>query len=366
MNNLLNEIEKKCNLCVMTQIAGINFELACLREMGKEIFLDMIQYLPNDEIDSSNKKSLKLFYIKSEAIFNSMHRIMTQEKGKTIVVYHSRTVYKEAKYYVMGKIHIFYCDVEPYYIVSSYDKLYVIINCETHSAQRLYFRVMMEFILRAKELMGYHLIHAASVKINGKGILICGNKGSGKTTLLSHLLRSGCAEFIANDKVFLSSDLSQIEYYPLAARVGEGTVNRFKEYNLEQLYHRISEEEKKKPKENLSNEKWEFTPREMAQIFDCNYEPGAHFSIMLMPQINNNKLVEIFDQETNILDYDLFKSDSKFKIPNWLLNDFWTEYFKIQRGNLQEMDENKYISYELKYGYDSSSKDIFKTIVDAI
>ena len=68
MNNLLNEIEKKCNLCVMTQIAGINFELACLREMGKEIFLDMIQYLPNDEIDSSNKKSLKLFYIKSEAI----------------------------------------------------------------------------------------------------------------------------------------------------------------------------------------------------------------------------------------------------------------------------------------------------------
>lgn len=366
MKKLVLEIEKSCNLCFKTQVSGINFEVFCPREISKNLFLDMIQYLPNRDIDLTEYRPLRIFYINSEAFLNYMHKRLAKEIGKSVVVYHSRTIHKEAQYYQLDDINVFYCDVDPYYMLQSNDNLYVIISEKTSSASRLYFRIMIEFVLRAKELMGYHLIHAASVRIGNCGFLICGNKGAGKTTLLSHLLRGRDVEFIANDKVFLSSDMKRIEYFPLAARVGEGTVKKFKEYDLSASYHRIDEMEKKTAKENLSNEKWEFTPKEIADIFNCGYVPDADFAVVLIPQIGQCDMLKIDERVSDILEYDLFKSESKYKVPNWLLNESWVEYFKSKKVICSNGLENTYKSYLMKYGYHSKSKDIIDIVDNVI
>jgi hypothetical protein len=48
-------------------------------------------------------------------------------------------------------------------------------------------------------------LHAAAFVVGGRAVLIVGPKEAGKTTLLVHALASGCAELLANDRVFVDA-----------------------------------------------------------------------------------------------------------------------------------------------------------------
>ncbi len=365
MKSILKRIEKECNASFKIQISGINFELNCQEERKKLIGNDMFQYLPRNaeykKINVLSTKGAKIYYIIDNLLFEEMRIENYNKDFKSIVVYQKRTFCKGAYFYDYGKIRVFFCEQEPYYVCTIEDKIYVILCDYTKNLNRLYFRLMLEFILRAKELMGYHLIHAASVSIDNKGLLICGEKGAGKTTLMSHLLNSGKANFIANDKVFLSPDLSTLEYFPIVARIGEGTLRKFAKYDLQNNYHRISEEEKKIEKENLGNDKWNFTPVEMAKIFSCEYKSMESFVAVLFSKIGKDTNESLIPVDGDVLQFDLFLSGS-MKVENWLLNDEWIEYYS-NMFHIQPINNHiKYKSYEINYNYDSESNSIVNDI----
>jgi hypothetical protein len=61
---------------------------------------------------------------------------------------------------------------------------------------------------------GLYALHAASVEIAGKGLLLTGVNGAGKSTLTLALLRSGASGFQSDDLVFLRPDDRAVDVLP--------------------------------------------------------------------------------------------------------------------------------------------------------
>lgn len=69
-------------------------------------------------------------------------------------------------------------------------------------------------------------LHAAALKINGKGVLLIGSRRSGKTTQLCELLTRQNTEFISNDRVLLSPD-NLIHGLPVSVNLRAPVVQRY-------------------------------------------------------------------------------------------------------------------------------------------
>lgn len=70
-------------------------------------------------------------------------------------------------------------------------------------AARVATRVLRQLIMRGGEVRGGRCVHAATVDIDGRGVLIGGRSGSGKTSVLTHLIESHAARPVANDRTML-------------------------------------------------------------------------------------------------------------------------------------------------------------------
>lgn len=368
MLELLKKIEEQCNFTLETHICGINFKLNVQRLYSKLILNDMLHYLPDVDIKGENTSPVKLYYFYSSDMLQIVKKYPFIDNGEKIVIYNSRSVHKEALHFRNDKIDVFYCGMEPYFIITYEDKIFIIINQYTKSKQRLYFRVIIEFILRIKEREGFLLLHAAGISYKKQGILICGNKGAGKTTLLSHCLRLGRFDFLGNDKMLLSPDLRQLQYFPLVIRVGDGTARTFEEYDLFKQRHRTTEDVIKKGKLNFGDDKWEFTPKELTNMFKCHYSAEADFNKVLLPCINDQKneakVIEVDNARYDILNYNLFNNDNKYQVDNWLLNDFWLSC--IEKKHQTKIDKQKFVKvYIVEYGY-KSTEDEMKVLLEKI
>lgn len=369
MKKIFNEIEQKCNDYIDADVSGVAFKLNCQMENTADIKYDMMQYLPRNgkekKSDAATGKIVEMFYVVDNEIFQKMKNYCCGKVSTKIYVFKSNEVSKKADLYEDGQYRIVYCDVEPYYLCTFENKVYTVLRTDSININRLYFRLMVEFVLCAKRMMGYHLIHAACVSIDEKAFIICGEKCAGKTTLMSHLLNSGKADFIANDKVFLAPDLAEVEYVPLVARIGGGTLNKFPKYDLKNDYHRINDADKEKGKSLLGNDKWSFTPIEMADIFSCEYKERGRLHTVLIPNIGEKNDDNIVGVNKDVLEYDLF-SEENVKVQNWLLNDTWVEYYMNQDKRTVCDEKNNYKVYQVDYNYESKSSNIMNQICEKI
>ena len=89
------------------------------------------------------------------------------------------------------------------------------------------------FLLPLSELLasrGLHMIHAAALERNGRGVMIPGLSGSGKTTCCISLIRAGY-RCLSDDKPFLRGNGSRIELlaFPERIDVTERTISFFPE-----------------------------------------------------------------------------------------------------------------------------------------
>ncbi len=71
-------------------------------------------------------------------------------------------------------------------------------------------------------------LHAGSVEIGGSGVLLAGSKGSGKSTLSLSLANEG-ARYFGDEVAFVRYDDAQLEAFPKAATLKEGSFPFFTE-----------------------------------------------------------------------------------------------------------------------------------------
>jgi hypothetical protein len=71
------------------------------------------------------------------------------------------------------------------------------------------------------------LLHAGSLVLDDRAVVIAGPKGAGKTTLLLHLLRAAGAGFVANDRVVVGAGtLPRVRGMPSIVAIRPGTLER--------------------------------------------------------------------------------------------------------------------------------------------
>ena len=128
---------------------------------------------------------------------------------------------------------VIYCDdiFENYILVVKQNEhqILVVKKCVTTNKReiRIIGHIINEIIALNSYFKGYKKVHAAACQINGKGVLIQGEKRAGKTTLLTQLLING-ALFLNNDitRIFEKSiDDFEIYAWPSKVNIGLGTLN---------------------------------------------------------------------------------------------------------------------------------------------
>lgn len=88
------------------------------------------------------------------------------------------------------------------------------------AARRICLQAMAMAMLPAQDVAA--LLHASSVSMNGRAVILAGASGSGKTTLMMALVGAG-ARFLADDLTALHPDGKSVLAFPLAASVKKGS-----------------------------------------------------------------------------------------------------------------------------------------------
>ena len=88
-------------------------------------------------------------------------------------------------------------------------------------------RAVRELAMNDSRRAGGLFLHAAALAVDGRGLLIAGEKRAGKTTLLLHLLRTTGADFVSNDRVLLPAPAApEVRAMPTIVTLRTGTLDR--------------------------------------------------------------------------------------------------------------------------------------------
>lgn len=71
--------------------------------------------------------------------------------------------------------------------------------------------------------------HAASLEINGRGVMLAGGKGSGKSTLALSLALEGTGQYLGDEIAFVRFEDRKLEAFPKAATLKQGSFSLFPE-----------------------------------------------------------------------------------------------------------------------------------------
>ncbi|TKJ02432.1 hypothetical protein FC702_18325, partial [Bacillus cereus] len=151
--------------------------------------------------DFKDKKvDLSLYVYSDVNIYNEIFFIVSSYRQyKCIQIHYDQ----EADYFNIDDMHIFIYKKWNHIVINNQGTIYIFLNDSHPNAQYIPMRILRDTTYHAMLVQGFLECHAASVQINNKGVLICGEGGSGKTTLAFSLVDNKNAAFLSNDKTFL-------------------------------------------------------------------------------------------------------------------------------------------------------------------
>lgn len=199
---------------------------------------------------------------------------------------------------------------DPHIIAVRGNRALIISPRATEVVSRLPIRLVREIGLRWRQNRGGCFVHAAAVSLDDVGLMIMGASGAGKTTTLAHLLRLPDARFVANDRGVLSTSFDTIIFdaWPLAVRVGLGTVNSFNELSkldeLRRAENRLAHDHiaLESARSWGSRLKLEYTPLELCHRFGRHAAMSCRLRAVVLPHLNlsGSKMVlkRVCDPET--------------------------------------------------------------------
>lgn len=167
-----------------------------------------------------------------------------------------------------------------------------------YSDMRFVGHIIDEVIALKSYFGGYKKVHAAACEIDGKGVLIQGEKGAGKTTLLLHLLLNG-ASFLNNDITRLSRhfDELKIHAWPSKVNIGIGTIE---DNNSFKHLIDINEVRMKDVRMNQDDNKLEFFRDAFIHIVGCNSIRSSILKCIVRPHFSTDNEECVIVKSPNI------------------------------------------------------------------
>lgn len=355
---VLEEIKDTYKCKISKTIGEIEITVFAER-LDCELFLrEMEEYLPKS--NRNVRYPLKVVYSRSDLVYEKFLKVLHSEKGKVHIIYKNAEKAKKALRYELDGIDFFYNSMDDYILGIYEDYIYIFTTHKTQESDRLFFRVIVEFIISIKEVSGFLMIHGGAVALDGKGFLICGEKKAGKSTLIVKLLKYMGTKFIANDKTFVTPDYQEIESYPMVVKLGETTFRYCigKDRNIK-LYRKNANYQYVQ-KEDFTTDKWELTPHELADIMGREYVLGAKLHMIIIPEIVQGttcSLKKIDTEKKNFLEESNLFGDS-LRREEWILSDYWK--WKISKQ--KNVNKIEIPVYKLQYGSETAWTEIIRVL----
>jgi hypothetical protein len=188
---------------------------------------------------------------------------------------------------------------EGFYTVSSAGTISVSMLGRKPEAIRIpLMRIVRELASNHATRRGGVFLHASAIVKKGRALVITGPKASGKTTLLLHLIQSGGAACMANDRVLVSfeSQPPLLRGMPSIVTFREGTFGWFpdvKQRLLESRYtSRLTLDEAAAPGLPAARP-WEdgrygVSPAQFGRLADATFATSGPAAAILFPHITGN------------------------------------------------------------------------------
>lgn len=163
-------------------------------------------------------------------------------------------------------------------------------------------RILREHFTKRLEKRSTFALHAGAVRASGCAIVVSGAKGAGKSTTVLGLVETLGADFIANDRVYVTaSDPIEVISWPTTARIGAGTAagspvlrrwldpgSRYRypqDPALRPELERLGSDQSSQAL-RATTAKIELTPRELADAFAAELVERAPLGALVFPQID--------------------------------------------------------------------------------
>ena len=260
---------------------------------------DDIIYLNNFlPVCIDNKKNKTKYYLYMKAIDSSVKEYiidLLDNKMDKKIINHITDFHYCHKYNVANEqINIYYNETKNYFIVCRQNSFYILYDYECKKRRSLSLYVIRELIYRECENRGCICLHAASCRVEDKGIILIGEPGAGKTGLLLALMEENNANFISNDRILVDHNL-QLTTIPMPVRISVESIKSSKVLldfimaNLEKLCRKQKNQIERMTRSDSKNgkEKIELSPLEISKCFSANYLNTSSLGAIIIPEFNS-------------------------------------------------------------------------------
>ncbi len=183
------------------------------------------------------------------------------------------------------------------------DTIFLYPNKEDLNYKYIPMRIVRDLIYFNLIVNGFYEVHAASVSLNGKGIMLIGERGAGKTTLLFQLLRNPDIHFVSNDKTFLNLNTMEMKGYPVSINIFKNITyfvpelsGLFNSNNTQHHYQHVEWDE------YVKKDKRTFSIQDIQKFMHFPIKATSTCQVVLMPQKEIGGVEEVVLDETVIHD----------------------------------------------------------------
>lgn len=273
-----------------------------INELSIRIFTseyDDIIYLNNFLLVSDERTNNKpKYYLHMKAIDSSIKEYISNLLDNKIdekIMNHITDFHYCHQYNAANEqVNIYYNEKKNYFIVRRQNSFYILYDyvCKKRSSLSLY--VIRELIYRECENSGSICLHAASCRIENKGIILVGAPGAGKTGLLLALVEENNAIFISNDRILIDHNL-RLTSIPMPIRISVESIkssrvlHNFIMNNSKMLCRKqnIQIEEIARFDSKSNKDKIELSPLEISKCFSTNCLNTSSLDAIIIPEFNS-------------------------------------------------------------------------------
>lgn len=296
-------------------------------------------YIPC-KLPKRDVKVIKIGYLTNKYMFEKYLEECKKRKGKYYESFENE-IHKEIEL-PNRDCKIYLINSEEYICIKDNDTNYLILTDGRTEGIKWPFRTVREILVREREDNGNLFMHGTGVSLNGKGILILGNKGSGKTTLATDFMSEDFKEkgFISNDRVFMRD--GEMSYFPIPIVVASGTIKNNK--YLDSYFNRTDLFEKRKGKkyeETSDTDKVPIPLTDITEIFEnVKLEARRKIGTIIFPKINLNIGASFKIEEMN--EREKFTSLDRTCFTPFDSESLRLEWLRKRARSIDEIIENKY------------------------
>ena len=193
-----------------------------------------------------------------------------------------------------GERLLFDSAARAFYRLNGAAAIEILTSGESRSVRDALMRVVRELATIDLRRAGGLVLHAATLAVGDRVLLVAGPKGAGKTTLLVHLLRGPRTRFVSNDRaaILAGGPAPEVRGLPTIVKLLRTSTAWFpgldQRLDLNRYHHHLTlaeaESRPASPSPRPPRQAFSLSPAQFCQVLGTTPAPGGRLAAILFPQ----------------------------------------------------------------------------------